>query len=118
MKKTVLMLLAVVLVVAIAAPTGALYQSTIELGSGSVISDLKPTPTPPTYGASVEFIVTKILHSHEYNFQIVIRNTSDADIKSWKLIFNYDGKADHGKAVNTIWPCICESDGTIVTCEA
>lgn len=108
MEKTVLVLLAIVIVAAAIAPTGALYQSNVEIGPGSVISE--PVQTPTDYDATVDFIITKVVNKWYYEFIIIIKNISDEPLSDWKLEFNYDGD------INWIWNCTYNPDGIHNTC--
>ena len=110
MEKTVLVLLAIVIVAASISPTGALYQSSAEIGQGSVLSGLEPTPTPLPSDVTVEFIITEFVNIWYYEIAIILRNVSDKPISDWKLEFDYDGK------INVIWPCTYIHDEIHNTC--
>lgn len=110
MEKTLLVLLAVVVFAAAIAPTGALYQSNVEVGQGGLVSGLEPSPTPPAYDATVDFIITKVVNSWYYEFIIIIKNISDSPLSGWKLEFDYDG------IINWIWTCTYIPEGVHNTC--
>lgn len=113
MKKTALLLIILIILVAIIVPTGALYQRTLDLGSGSVVGKT-PTPVPvtptPSTNASVEFIVTSTNNSFDYHgFKIIITNKTSQPISNWRLSFEYDS------TVTTMWPGIFSASGHTYT---